>query len=86
MATTETTILQDVLTRLKTAKQASSWPDHPVAQAGLVANSAGFLLNASVQWKYNRGEELPDQQEQKARMRTEAINTAMNAIRFLENL
>lgn len=65
-------------------KKHPGWPQHAAAQAGIVVEEAGELMQACLQYKYQRAE-LSDE-EHKARMRKEAIQTAVTAIRFLENL
>lgn len=86
MATTEASILQDVLTELKMAKKKSPWPDHPVACAGLVSNATGPLLQGAFNWKYKRAESEEDQKVQIEIMRRAAIETCVMSLRFLENL
>lgn len=71
---------------IKLSRKATNWPQHPVAQAGLVANASGMLLNASIDYKYNMGNTADDVHAQKQRMKKEAIETAVAAFRFLENL
>ena len=71
---------------IKISKKSTTWPEHPVAQAGLVANASGMLLNASIDYKYHRGSSEDDIAAQKLRMKKEAIETAVTAFRFLENL
>ena len=70
----------------KAKKKFPGWPDHPAAQAGIVVEEAGELMQASLQWKYERSASEVVQEVQKERMRDEAIQTAAMAIRFLENL
>ncbi len=70
----------------KAKKKHPSWPDHPAAQAGIVVEEAGELMQSCLQWKYERAPEEIDQEVQKERMKQEAIQTAVTAIRFLENL
>ncbi|MCA0397300.1 MAG: hypothetical protein LCH51_07835 [Bacteroidetes bacterium] len=81
----DTTALDKILKELKASKQITAWPDHAVAQAGLVANAADFLLNASFRYKYNRktGEARDEQIET---MKRHALQTAVMSIRFLENI
>lgn len=63
-------------------KKQPRWPDHPAGQAGMVVKEAGALMGASLKMKYEKT--ISD--EQIKLMTTEAINTAVAAIRFLENL
>ena len=65
-------------------KKFPGWPEHAAAQAGIVVEEAGELMQACLQYKYQRKDLTED--EHKARMRKEAIQTAVTAIRFLENL
>lgn len=55
-----------------------SFPDHIVAQAGVVCGESGDLMNAAIKIKY-RGED-PELAKRSA------IKTAVAAIRLLENL
>jgi NTP pyrophosphatase (non-canonical NTP hydrolase) len=83
----KTSILDDVLKELKRAKRKfPSWPDHPAAQAGIVAEEAGELMKAALQYKYERAESAEGIEKQRQHMRLEAIQTAAVALRFLENL
>ena len=68
----------------KAKKKFPSWPDHPAGQAGIVVEEAGELMQACLQKKYERKKR--SDAEHIARMRSEAIQTAAMAIRFLENL
>jgi hypothetical protein len=78
----KTEIWQAIELELRNAKKAfPGWPDHPAAQAGIVVEEAGELMKACLQWKYQRTG--PEQIEE---MKKEAIQTAVTAIRFLENL
>lgn len=67
----------------KAKKKHPNWPDHPAAQAGIVTEEAGELMQACLQFKY---EPIPERHLQIKKMRDEAIQTAVTAIRFLENL
>jgi hypothetical protein len=80
-------IWQSIELEIRKAKKAyPDWPDHPAAQAGIVCEEAGELMQACLQWKYERSPEETVQDVQRERMRDEAIQTAAMAIRFLENL
>ena len=70
----------------KAKKKFPSWPDHIVARAGIVCEEAGELVKASLQYKYQRADNPAGQQDQIESMRTEAIQTAVMSIRFLELL
>lgn len=67
-------------------KKHPRWPDHPAAQAGIVVEEAGELMQAALQFKYNGSSAELVLEAQKERMKSEAIQTAVAAIRFLENL
>lgn len=83
----EAAILDDILKELKRAKRKHpQWPDHIVARAAIVAEEAGELVKASLQWKYERENSEVVQDVQKQRLYEEAVQTAAMAIRFLENL
>lgn len=67
-------------------KEYPNWPDHPAAQAGNVCRQAGYLMDFSMQWKYDRYDSALFQKKQLESMKVAAIQTAVAAIRFLENL
>ncbi|MES2004305.1 MAG: hypothetical protein V4450_07275 [Bacteroidota bacterium] len=67
-------------------KKHPRWPDHPAAQAGIVVEEAGELMQACLDFKYQRSNSEIVLDVQKERMRKEALQTAVTAIRFLENL
>lgn len=72
---------------LKKAKRAHpNWPDHVAAQAGIVCEEAGELMQAALEFKYEKGKKGRTRTEQKQCMEKEAIQTIVTAIRFLENL
>jgi hypothetical protein len=78
-------ILDDIFKELARAKKKHpNWPDHPAGQAGIVCEESGELMKACLQKKYQR-KELTDN-EHRRRMRSEAIQVVVTAIRFLENL
>lgn len=80
-------IWQEIELELRSAKKKHpNWPDHVVAQAGIVCEEAGELIRSCINWKYEKGETDIVQQSQKEQMKKEAIHTAATAIRFLENL
>lgn len=82
-----TTILDQVLKELKRAKKKfPNWPDHAAAQAGIVCEEAGELMQAALQFKYEKGKNGLTIDQQKKKMQEEAIQTAAMALRFLENL
>jgi hypothetical protein len=67
-------------------KKFPSWPDHPAAQAGIVCEEAGELMQACLKWKYEREKTELGQEIQIQNMEVEAVQVAASAIRFLENL
>jgi sugar (pentulose or hexulose) kinase len=67
-------------------KKHPNWPDHVCAQAGIVVEEAGELMRAALQWKYERNANEVVEEQQKEELKKEAIQTAVTAIRFLENL
>ena len=68
----------------KAKKKHPGWPDHPAAQAGIVCEEAGELMHACLQFKYERDKKSYN--DHLNDMRKEAIQTAVTAIRFLENV
>ena len=71
----------------KAKKKFPNWPDHAAAQAGIVCEEAGELMQACLKWKYERDvHNEVVQSAQHDNMRDEAIQVAAMAIRFLENL
>ncbi|RPE05520.1 hypothetical protein EGT74_24355 [Chitinophaga lutea] len=80
------TIITDILLELRAAKRKQpTWPDHIVARAAMVAEEAGELLRASLQYKYEPLLFL-DNEGMRAEMRKEAIQTAAMCLRFIEAL
>ncbi len=80
-------IWQDIELELRVAKRKHpNWPDHPAAQAGIVVEEAGELMKAALEWKYQRDTNEYVQRKQIQHMKDEAIQTAVTAIRFLENI
>lgn len=80
-------IIKQITNELKRAKKKfPSWPDHPAAQAGIVCEEAGELMRECLHWKYERPSDEEKQREIISNMKKEAIQTAVTAIRFLENL
>jgi NTP pyrophosphatase (non-canonical NTP hydrolase) len=85
MSNKRNTIWEEIELELRKAKKKfPGWPDHPAAQAGIVCEEAGELMQACLQYKYQR--ELKNDAGHQESMRKEAIETAVTAIRFLENL
>ena len=49
-------IWQEIELELRKAKKAfPNWPDHVAAQAGIVCEEAGELMQASLELKYEKG-------------------------------
>lgn len=65
-------------------KNNPSWPNHVVAQAGKVAAAAGDIINESLVLKYEK--ERPPDDHMIAELEAAAINTIVQAFRFLENI
>lgn len=82
---TKPDILYDIFKELARAKKKfPNWPDHPAGQAGIVCEESGELMQACLQRKYER-KKLSDD-DHRRRMRSEAVQVAATAIRFIENL
>jgi anaerobic ribonucleoside-triphosphate reductase len=80
-------IWQQIELELRRAKKKfPNWPDHPAAQAGIVCEEAAELMQACLQYKYQRSADPLAAKIQVESMKEEAIQTAVTAIRFLENL
>jgi len=62
------------------------WPKHIAARAGIVCEEAGELMQAALEGKYEKGKAGITPEAQKERMKKEAVETAVTAIRFLELL
>jgi len=78
-------ILDDIFKELAKAKRLHpKWPVHPAGQAGIVVEEAGELMQACLERKYERSKYSDD--EHRRRIRAEAVQVAVTAIRFLENL
>lgn len=78
---------QGIISQIMTAyrfdkKHSPSWPDHPAAQAGKVNIEAGELMKAADDFKYQKGLEKV---KLKAKMKKEAIEVIVKAIRCLES-
>ena len=61
-----------------------TWPDHVCGQAAMVGKEAGYLLNVATEQKYNRNG--LDANTFDPLLESSAINTIVQAVRFLENL
>jgi hypothetical protein len=80
-------IWQKVETALRADKRNKpSFPDHPAAQAGKVVVKAGKLMSLCMEYKYTPQEYRLSDEVVKQQMQDVAINTIVQAIRFLENL
>jgi hypothetical protein len=80
---TDSSILDQILKELKRTKKKHRWPVHVVAQAAIVSEEAGELIREALRYKYELSE---NDEEAIKRMEKEAIQTAVVAIRFIENL
>lgn len=69
----------------KAKKKFPGWPDHPAAQAGIVCEEAGELMQACLKFKYEKSATELGRISQVEHMKKDAIQTAAMAIRFLEN-
>ena len=67
-------------------KKNPSWPDHPAGQAGMVCKESGVLMTSCMNYKYDRSKDKVLQAVQVEEMKTNAINTVVAALRFLENI
>ena len=80
-------IWQSIELELRKAKrQHPNWPDHIAAQAGIVNNRSGKLMDLALQMKYNKDKSKKTKDHFRNRIEAEAIKVAVTAIRFLENL
>lgn len=70
----------------KEKKSHPSWPDHPAGQAGMVCKESGVLMTSCMNYKYDRSKDKVLQAGQVEEMKTNAINTVVAALRFLENI
>lgn len=84
----EAAILDEIFKELRRGKKKfPNFPDHPAAQAAIVSKDAGSLIDACLNWKYQRAPvDSRAYDEQKRAMKVEAIKVAAMAIRFIENL
>lgn len=79
-------IWQDIELELrKEKKRHPNYPDHVAAQAGIVCRESGELMNACLDFKYERKEMNAFHLQQKDAIKDAAIQTVVSAIRFLEN-
>ena len=81
---TQPSILDEILKELKRARK-KSFPVHIVAQAAQVTRHAGVLLDNASRLKYETNNES-DGQDRMRMMEGAAFLTAVNAIRFIEEL
>lgn len=80
-------IWQAIELELREAKRRfPNWPDHIAAQAGIVNNRSGKVMDLSLQIKYQKDKTDKTKKDFKERIEKEAVKTAAMAIRFLENL
>lgn len=65
-------------------KKHPNWPYHPAAQCGIIVEEIGELMQACLDKKFEFGKLSKEAHMQ--RIKEEAIQVAVTAIRFLENL
>ena len=69
-------IFDDIFVELRKAEaKFPGWPEDPVHGAAIVAEEAGELVQAALDWYYERGKSKD--------VEVEALHTAAMAIRFL---
>jgi hypothetical protein len=84
---TNDSIIHEVLKEYQRAKKKfPSWPVHIVARAAIVGEESGELIQAALQWKYERQHTYEGRDGQYDKMKKEAIQTAAMCLRFLEML
>lgn len=82
-----TPIISALLAEMEYSKRKQKWPDHPAAQAGMVIEKAGQLMAVCMDKKYQlRGGSDYSQEQHRDRMWEAALQTAAEALRFLEQL
>lgn len=80
-------IHREILAELaKAKKKHPRQPKHVVSRAAIVNEEAGELIQLTIQYKYERKRYTRTPEEWRALMRKEAIQVAVTAIRFIENL
>lgn len=76
----------EIFKELKKAKKDNPrWPKHLTGQTGMVVQDAGALMQASITTKYRSRLAGKSKEELRADIRQKAVQTAVAAIRFLEN-
>ena len=65
-------------------KKHPHWPYHPAAQCGVIVEEVGELMQACLDQKFEPGK--LGAAAHKTRIKEEAVQVAVTAIRFLENL
>lgn len=70
----------------KSKKKHPNWPDHIAAQAGIISQDSGKLMELCLEMKYHNDKSAGFQEMKREQITLRAIKTAVNAIRFLENL
>jgi hypothetical protein len=84
-AMTRNQVMDLVFAELKAAEaKHPTWPDDPIYGAAIVAEEAGELIQASIDWTYKKNED--GTVKNNSQMIKEAIQTAAMGIRFLLNL
>lgn len=69
----------------KAKKKHPLFPDHIAAQAGIVSEESGELMQACLQFKYEKADTAAGEQQQIENIKVEAVQVIVAAIRFLEN-
>ena len=69
----------------KAKKKHPLFPDHIAAQAGIVSEESGELMQACLQYKYDKANTVAGEHQQIENIRVEAVQVIVAAIRFLEN-
>jgi hypothetical protein len=67
-------------------KQNANWPDHAAAQAGKVVCASGKLMKECMLKKYHAATNESEIAMQDEMIKRAAVDSAVQAIRFLENL
>jgi len=74
-----------LLAEMEHSKQRQSWPDHPAAQAGMVAEKAAQLMTVCMDKKYQSRQDGYSSEQHQDRIWEAALQTAAVAVRFLEH-
>lgn len=81
----DNSLFDDIMKELKRAKRKHpNWPQHVAAQAGIVVEEVGELMQACLQNKYEK--EKKTSKEHCDDMRNEAIQVIVTALRFIDHI